>query len=45
LRSALAPELRPTFEASDFPAEVYPPEEAAREEAWRKQMSKNAAKQ
>lgn len=37
-------ELRPIFEASDFPAEAYPPEEAAREEAWREQMSKNAAK-
>jgi hypothetical protein len=39
-------ELRPIFEATDFPPEIFPPEEAAREEAWRKEMQKkNTAKQ
>ncbi|HEV8483451.1 MAG TPA: YciI family protein [Blastocatellia bacterium] len=39
-------ELRPIFEATDFPPELFPPEEAAREEAWRKEMQKkNTAKQ
>ena len=38
-------ELRPIFEASDFASEVFSPEEAAREEANRRQMQKNAAKQ
>ena len=39
-------ELRPIFEAADFPSEIFPPEEAAREEAWRKEMQKkNTAKQ
>ena len=33
-------ELRPIFEAADFPAEIFPPEQAAREEAWRKEMQK-----
>jgi hypothetical protein len=37
-------ELRPIFEASDFPAEVLSPEEAAREERTRQQMQRNAAK-
>jgi len=37
-------ELRPIFEASDFPAEVFSPEEAAREEKTRRQMQRNAAK-
>jgi hypothetical protein len=37
-------ELRPLFEASDFPADCFPPEEAAREEATRQQMKRNAAK-
>ena len=38
-------ELRPIFEAADFPAEIFPPEQAAREEAWRKEMQKtNTAK-
>jgi hypothetical protein len=36
-------ELRPIFEATDFPPEVMTPEEVAREEAWRQQMAKNAA--
>jgi hypothetical protein len=38
-------ELRPIFEASDFPPEIFSPEEAAREEANRKQMQRNATKQ
>ena len=39
-------ELRPIFEATDFPPEIFPPEEAAREEAWLKEMQKkNTAKQ
>jgi hypothetical protein len=37
-------ELRPLFEASDFPPEVFSPEEAAREEATRAEMKKNAPK-
>jgi hypothetical protein len=37
-------EIRPLFEASDFPPESFPPEEAAREEATRKEMQRNAAK-
>jgi hypothetical protein len=37
-------ELRPVYEASDFPPEVFPPAEAAREEATREQMKKNAPK-
>ena len=39
-------ELRPIFEATDFPPEVVSAEEAAREETWRKEMQqKNSAKQ
>ena len=38
-------ELRPIFEASDFPSDIFPPEEAAREEAVRAEMQKNAARQ
>jgi hypothetical protein len=38
-------EIRPIFEASDFPADVFPPEEAAREQAWRDELQKKAAKQ
>jgi hypothetical protein len=38
-------ELRPIFEASDFAPEVFSSEEAAREEANRQQMERNAAKQ
>jgi len=34
-------ELRPIFEASDFPADVLSPEEAAREERTRQNMRKN----
>ena len=37
-------ELRPIFEASDFSADVFPPEQAAREEATRQDMRRNAAK-
>lgn len=37
-------ELRPLFEASDFSPEVFPPEAAAREEATRKAMERNAAR-
>jgi hypothetical protein len=37
-------EIRPLFEASDFPPESFSPEEAAREEATREQMKRNAAK-
>jgi len=37
-------ELRPIFEASDFPAEIFSPEEAAREEATRREMERNAAR-
>jgi hypothetical protein len=37
-------EIRPLFEASDFPPESFPPEEAAREEATRAEMRRNAAK-
>lgn len=37
-------EIRPLFEACDFPPENFPPEEVAREEATRKEMLKNAAK-
>ena len=38
-------ELRPVFEASDFPSDIFPPEEAAREEAWRQEMQRNAERQ
>lgn len=37
-------ELRPIFEASDFPSEVLSPEEAKREEATRQKMKQNAAR-
>jgi len=36
-------EIRPIWEASDFPPDVVSPEEAAREEATREQMQRNAA--
>lgn len=36
-------ELRPVFEASDFPADLFPPEAQAAEEAMREQMKRNAA--
>jgi len=37
-------EIRQVFEASDFPADVFPPEEAAREQALRDELQKKAAK-
>jgi hypothetical protein len=37
-------EIRPLFEPSDFPPEVFSSEEAEREKATRKKMKKNAAK-
>ena len=37
-------EVRQVFEASDFPSEVLPPEEAAREQEIREQLQRNAAK-
>jgi len=36
-------EIRPIYEACDFPAEVCSPDEAADEDALRQQMQKNAA--
>jgi hypothetical protein len=38
-------ELRPIFEASDFPPEAFTPDESARDEATREQMKRNATKQ
>jgi hypothetical protein len=38
-------EIRQVFEASDFPADILPPEEAAREQAWRdEQQPKTGAR-
>jgi len=37
-------ELRQVFETSDFPAEILPPEEAAREDALREILQKKARK-
>src|SRR5262249_17378027 len=37
-------ELRQVFEVSDFPTDVFPPEEAAREQALRDELQKKAAK-
>jgi hypothetical protein len=37
-------EIRQVYEASDFPAEVFPPEHAAREQALRDGLQKKAAK-
>ena len=34
-------EIRQVFEASDFPADILPSEEAAREEFWRKEQQRN----
>ena len=36
-------ELRQVFEASDFPEDILPPEEAAREQAWRDAQQRKAA--
>jgi hypothetical protein len=35
-------EIRPIFEPSDFPADLFPPEAQAQEEAWRKEMDERA---
>jgi hypothetical protein len=35
-------EIRPIFEASDFPPDIFPPEEVAREDAWRGEMERKA---
>jgi hypothetical protein len=37
-------EIRQVYEACDFPAEVFPPEVAAREQAWRDELQRKAAK-
>ena len=37
-------EIRQVFEASDFPAEIFPPEDAAREQSMRDELQKRAAK-
>ncbi len=37
-------EIRQVFEASDFPSDIFPPEEAAREQALRDKLQKKAAK-
>jgi hypothetical protein len=37
-------EIRQVFEASDFPADVFPPEDAAREEALRLELQRKAAR-
>jgi hypothetical protein len=34
-------EIRQVFEASDFPADILPPEEAAKEQAWRDAQQPN----
>jgi hypothetical protein len=38
-------EIRQIYEESDFSPEIFPPEDAAREQALRKEMQRNAAKQ
>ena len=38
-------ELRPIFDPEDFSSDVLPPEQAAREAAWRQDMDKKLAKQ
>jgi hypothetical protein len=37
-------EIRQVFEASDFPAEIFPPEDAAREQQMRDELQRKAAK-
>ncbi len=37
-------EIRPLFDAHDFPGDSFPPEEQAREQAWREEARRNAAK-
>jgi hypothetical protein len=36
-------EIRQLFEASDFPPEILPAEDAAREQAWRDEQQRNSA--
>ena len=36
-------EIRQVFEASEFPAEILPPEEAAREQVWRDEQQAKSA--
>jgi hypothetical protein len=36
-------EIRQVYEASDFPAEILPAEDAAREQAWRDEQQRNTA--
>jgi hypothetical protein len=38
-------EIRQVFEAADFPADILPPEEAAREQAWRDEQQRKPAPQ
>jgi hypothetical protein len=38
-------EIRQIFEAADFPADILPPEEAAREQAWRDEQQGKTAPQ
>jgi len=37
-------EIRPVFEANDFPADIFPPEEVAKEEALRQELQKKSVK-
>jgi hypothetical protein len=37
-------EIRQVFEASDFPAEIFPPEDAAREQSMREELQRKTAK-
>jgi hypothetical protein len=37
-------EIRQVFEATDFPAEIFPPEEAAREQSLRDKLQRKSAK-
>jgi hypothetical protein len=37
-------EIRQVFEASDFPADVFPPEDASREQALREELQRRSAK-
>ncbi len=37
-------EIRQVFEASDFPADIFPPEDAAREQTLRDELQRKAAK-
>ena len=37
-------EIRRVFEASDFPAEIFPPEDAAREQSLRDELQRKSAK-